>query len=209
MALKAKPAAGRTQEPAPAGFWPAVCVDVYGLAQVPTEWGPKDKLSLTFQLGSEAGRVERDWEGEKKDYPYFAYYTQNLSMGEKANLRAFIEMWRGKPFATDQEADEFDFQKLVGQQCMIQIQHRPKKSGPGVYANITTIVQAPAGQKVEVEDYTPMSQRSKEEMPQWLAGNVFFDVTDTLDPLNPFTQTPYTGDEVGESEPPRDPDLPF
>lgn len=208
MALKAKPFTGSTREPAPMGFWPAVCADVFGLAKVPTDFGPKDKLNISFQLGPEAGRHEYELDGEKKSSPFFAYLSANLNMGEKSTLRPIIEQWRGRPFTSQEEADNFEFQKLIGLQCQIQILHKPSKDGKKIYANVSTIVQAPATQKVEIEDYVPMLKRAKDDMPEWLRNNIFFDVGSDLEPMNPFTQTTYT-DESAATDPDRDPDLPF
>ena len=47
-----------------------------------------------------------------------------LSMSQKANLRKFVEAWRGEPFENDLKASEFDLRRLLGQKCWLTIAHK-------------------------------------------------------------------------------------
>jgi hypothetical protein len=66
----------------------------------------------------------------------------NLTMGEKASLRKFIESWIGKKL-TDAQAGDFDITKLLGHPGMINIGHTGKEDR--VYANIMSISPLPKG----------------------------------------------------------------
>lgn len=48
------------------------------------------------------------------------FYTNSL--GEKANLRADLEMWRGKQF-TPEELGGFDLMKILGAPCLVTVIH--------------------------------------------------------------------------------------
>jgi hypothetical protein len=45
------------------------------------------------------------------------------SSNEKATMRKDIEVWRGKKFASDKEAQAYDLSKVLGAKCMINVQH--------------------------------------------------------------------------------------
>jgi hypothetical protein len=60
-------------------------------------------------------------EGEK---PYYVNIEFTLSTAKKANLRKFLEDWRGKDY-TDEEAAEVELTKLIGQPGRVTIKHKP------------------------------------------------------------------------------------
>ena len=57
-------------------------------------------------------------EGEQKPIITNRFYTNSL--GEKANLRADLEAWRGQSF-TDSELQKFDLHSILGKPCMLII----------------------------------------------------------------------------------------
>jgi len=67
------------------------------------------------------------------------------SLGKKANLRATLEAWRGKPF-TDDEAKGFDVSKLIGAYCMLNVTHKQSQAGK-TYAAISSITPLPAAMR--------------------------------------------------------------
>jgi hypothetical protein len=76
-----------------------------------------------------------------------------VSMGEKANLRKYLEQWRGKPYTPEQLDAGVPIDKLTGQHGLLTIAHR--KSGKGrIYANITACVGIPKQMAGSVEKYT-------------------------------------------------------
>ena len=62
----------------------------------------------------------------------------NLSWNEKATLRQDLQSWRGKAF-TEDEQKRFDIKSILDKWCMLNIVHKPKKNGSGVYANVKGI----------------------------------------------------------------------
>lgn len=65
-----------------------------------------------------------------------------VSMGDKANLRKFLEQWRGKPYTPEQIDAGVPLHKLTGNHGLLTVAH--KKSGAGkTYANITACVGIP------------------------------------------------------------------
>ena len=66
-----------------------------------------------------------------------------LSMNEKANLRKFLESWRGKGF-TEEEAKVFDITKLLGVPCMLSIIHKESKKG-NEFEVISSVAAMPKG----------------------------------------------------------------
>jgi hypothetical protein len=68
------------------------------------------------------------------------------SLSEKANLRPFLEGWRGKAF-TPEELRGFDPAQVAGVPAYINVIHEPgQKNGKAVvYANIASIMPLPKG----------------------------------------------------------------
>lgn len=116
------------------GQFAAVCMDVVDLGQrveqfigKPPRLAPKCALVFLTTSG-----------GETKDVA--AEVT--VSMGEKANLRALLEAWRGKSYTPEQAAAGIALEKLVGHTALISVEH--KRSGQGrVYAKIKAISPLP------------------------------------------------------------------
>jgi len=89
--------------------------------------------------------------GVEKNLPRAKSKQYTLSLNEKANLRKDLESWRGKPFTAEQ-IDGFDIKAVLGQSCQLQIIHKPSPDGSKTYANISSIVQAPPGEKPNPEN---------------------------------------------------------
>lgn len=136
---------------APAGQHRAVCVDVVDLGNVVVEWAGKKKTQHKCRLVWEI--EERMADG--RSFVVGRRFT--ASLGEKAALRAFLEMWRGKPFTADELAG-FDTETLIGIGAIVQIVH--EKKGDKTYDNINVIMKpmkgtahlAPTGKYVRVKD---------------------------------------------------------
>ena len=120
--------------PAPEGPQQAVCVDVVDLGMEEEQWG-EDEPKLKEKVRIMWHSVEVDPE-TKKPYSIVEKYT--LSLHEKAKLRATLESWRGKKF-TDEEAEGFDLETLLGVNAYISIVHNKQ------WANISAIMPLPKG----------------------------------------------------------------
>lgn len=139
--------------PHPTGPHSAVCCDVVDLGiwqdQFPGK-APRDvrKIRLVFQTDEKRADGQRFTVGRM--------FT--ASLGEKANLRKFLESWRGVPFTPEQLAG-FDLVKLIGAPALIQVKHRLKQDK--TYADIDSIMQLPKGMaKLSVADYVRVKDRA-------------------------------------------------
>jgi hypothetical protein len=103
-----------------AGEYPARCIRVIDLWTKEKEylWQKKDthEVSIWFEFPEELEVFDK----EKWEQPYFLSKYFTLSLWEKANLRKFLESWRGRPF-TGEELLGFDLKNLLWKSCYIQI----------------------------------------------------------------------------------------
>lgn len=123
--------------PHPEGQFVAQCVDMIALGDKveqyqsqPAKLSPK--CALVFRTG------ERDERGEYIDIA--REFT--VSMGDLANLRQFLEQWRGRQYAPQQIEEGVPLHKLTNQHALLTIAHKVSAKGR-TYANITACVGVP------------------------------------------------------------------
>jgi len=135
---------GANFEPIEAGSYVARCYSMVHLGTIEeTIMGATKKLNkvrITWELPTEL-KVFKEENGEQ---PQIISKEFTLSLHEKSTLRGFLKNWRGKDF-TDEEAKAFDITVLVGIPCMLNITHKAKKDGSGVYAEIGSVSKLPKG----------------------------------------------------------------
>ena len=127
---------GEKRELIPAKSYQAVCYALIDLGTHETPFGESHKIYMTFEIPGL--RIEYERDGEKLEGPKVIGKEFTWSMHEKSNLRKAMESWRGKPF-TELQAKDFDFTKLLGVNCTIQIMHGTSKKG-NEYAYINAIL---------------------------------------------------------------------
>lgn len=143
--------------PAPEGQFAAVCADVVDLGMITTEWnGSKrtaHKIRVVFLI--------EEFTDDNRPFTVSQLFT--LSLSEKANLRKFLESWRGKAFTPAELSDGFDVEKLIGANAVVQVVHATK--GDKVYANIQTIMKPMKGMNAVAipQDYVRAKDRAPEE----------------------------------------------
>jgi|LakMenE01Jun11ns_1017448.scaffolds.fasta_scaffold9768239_1 hypothetical protein len=144
MAIIATSNGSTSFEPIATGNYPARCYSMVHLGTVEENiLGTVKKLNkvrVTWELPTEL----KVFKEEKGEQPCVISKEFTLSLHEKATLRNFLKNWRGKDF-TDEEAKSFDIETLVGAPCMLNITHKPKKDGSGVYAEIGSVSAMPKG----------------------------------------------------------------
>lgn len=125
-------------QPHDEGQFVGQCVDVIALGEKVQDFpGTTPYLAPTCALVFRTG--ERNTEtGEYIDIA--REFT--VSMGAKANLRKFLEQWRGKPYTEEQVTAGVPLHKLEGNHGLLTIAHRTSGKGR-VYANITACVGIP------------------------------------------------------------------
>jgi hypothetical protein len=134
--------------PHPEGQFVAVCQDTIDLGDnVETFAGKPSKLAHKCAL------VFRTGERNEQTGEYIDIGREfTVSMGEKANLRKFLEQWRGKPYNAAQIEEGVPLHKLTGQPGLLTVAH--KTSGQGrTYANITACVGIPKQMRDSVKEY--------------------------------------------------------
>lgn len=122
----------------PEGQFVGSCVDTIDLGEnVETFAGQPSKLAHKCAL------VFRTGERNPSTHDYIDIGREfTVSMSEKANLRKFLEQWRGKPYTSAQIEEGVPLQKLVNQPGLISVAH--KTSGTGrTYAIISSCVGVP------------------------------------------------------------------
>lgn len=130
-------AKGGTFTPHPEGQFAARCVDVINFGEKLESYvGKPEKLVPKVGIVFRTGEVNEH--GDVIDL--VREFT--VSMFETANLRQFLEAWRGKSYTDDEVEEGAPLHKLVGHPALITVEH--KKSGQGrTYANIKGITSLP------------------------------------------------------------------
>ncbi len=102
---------------------------IVDLGTQPETYMGQPRLQRKMTISWELPTLLNDFKGDGVKEPYGASARFTVSMSGKANLRKFIETWRGKPFTDDLEASQFDFRKLLGQRCWVTVAHKKKNDG--------------------------------------------------------------------------------
>ena len=131
----------------PEGQFVAQCVDTIDLGDKVEDFPntpPKlaHKCALVFRTG------EKNKAGEYIDVA--REFT--VSMGDLANLRKFLEQWRGKPYTPEQIDAGVPLDKLTGNNGLLTVAHRTSGKGR-TYANITACVGIPKQMHTSVSKY--------------------------------------------------------
>lgn len=139
---------GGSFTPVPAGMHLARCYRIIDLGTQKTEFEGnvdfKRKLKIVWEIHGE------DDEGKpivtSKNEPMIITKDYTMSWGDKATLRKDLQSWRGKPF-TEEEQKRFDLKSVLDKWCMVNVAHKPKKTGSGVYANVVAVTPVPSAIK--------------------------------------------------------------
>jgi hypothetical protein len=146
MPIIATAGESKSYTPAPEGTHQGVCVDVIDLGLLPDTFNPgkvKHKVNIVWQIDE-----SRD---DGKRHQLYKRYT--LSLNEKATLRKDLESWRGRVFTLDEEMG-FDVEKLMGANCLLNVQHKKSVDGTRTYANVIAVMPLIKGmQKLFPLDY--------------------------------------------------------
>ncbi len=146
--------------PHPEGQHVAICVDVIALGDRVREFGGHKKVVNSMAIVFYAGQ-ERDIDG--KSEPWTISQEFNVSMDERANLRKFLEAWRGKSY-TNEEADAgVPVHKLCGVPALIQVEHRTSQRGRA-YGVIASATKLPEQMQ---EHATPLAAVTYERPKYW------------------------------------------
>ena len=164
-------------KPVDAGTYVARCYSMVHIGTIEQEYmgeiKEQNKVRISWELPTEL----KVFKEEKGEQPQSVSKEFTLSMHEKANLRKFLESWRGKGFS-EEEAKKFDVTKLLGKACMISIIHKTSKQGK-LYAEISSISTLPKGMDCPAQinpsfefTFTPYDHDKFESLPDWLKDKI-------------------------------------
>ena len=133
----------------PEGQFVGQCVDCIDLGESVQDFADKPKY-----LAQKCALVFRTGEKNEETSSYIDVSGEfTVSMGEKANLRKFLEQWRGKPYTVEQVDAGVPLDKLVGNWALLTVAH--KKSAKGrTYAVIVSAVGVPKQMQGSLKPYT-------------------------------------------------------
>jgi len=149
------------------GQFAARCVDTIDLGQRIEQYQSQparvvDKAAIVFVTDSE---------GETKDIAI----EFTVSMNKKANLRKFLEGWRGKSYTEEQAKKGVPLHKLVGQGALVSVEHHTSGTGR-TYGKIASISPLPKSMAAPAPDgykrpefWAERKKRYAEEAAQWAA----------------------------------------
>jgi hypothetical protein len=116
----------------PEGTYVARCYGVADIGTVPrtfqgTTDGTQKKIIILFELPTLVAKFKKD---SNESQPFGVSQEFTLSFGDKANLTKFLFAWRNKRM-TAEEAEDFDYFKMINKPCQLQLIHRTKKAYKG------------------------------------------------------------------------------
>ncbi|MCL4759844.1 MAG: hypothetical protein KJZ96_16025 [Rhodocyclaceae bacterium] len=120
----------------PAGATAARCCAVIDLGTQESTYQGETKAQAKLLLSFELAETRSD------GTPHRVSRRMTASLHKKAQLRAFLEQWRGRPF-TDEDLRAFNVGKLLGAPCLLNLVH-VERAGKQ-YANILSVSPLPRG----------------------------------------------------------------
>lgn len=138
--MKARQKAGETFKPVPAGVHAGVITGLVDLGKQPGNGANIKDAYKVAVIVSFPGVLTEDGQ------PMSITKQYTSSMFKLANLRKDIEAIHGKPFASQEAADDFEFSSLLGKPGLFSVTH--KQNGERTFANITGVMALPAGMPV-------------------------------------------------------------
>lgn len=165
-----------TYELCPSGTHIARLYKIINLGTHDGEWQGQPKttalIRLYWELPNEIKEYEKD--GQKVTAPFAISRELTFSMGEKANLRKIVEGMIGTTLGED-EAFEFDIEKLLGMACLVTVVHKVAESSGKKFAMLSSTAPMMKGMeapervnKPEVLDVNTMTESDIANQPQWL-----------------------------------------
>ena len=147
--MKARDAGGDIQfDPAPQGMHVARCISLIDLGTKHDQMYDKEKheIFIMWELPHEIHEYTikgKDGEPDKDmAVPFTVSRFYTLSLSDKAHLRDHLESSRTRAF-TEQELQGFEMKNILGQPCMVNVIHSPKKNGNGINSVVKSVTGLP------------------------------------------------------------------
>ena len=137
--LKVKANSGPDREPVAEGLHYAICTTLVDLG-VQAPKNPNNNASRKVWISFELPKVRNKWkdkDGKEHEGPAMVGREFGFSIGEKSNLRPFLQSWRGadRQFTKEDEQNGFDISSIVGKACQLLVTHNTSKANGKTYAN--------------------------------------------------------------------------
>lgn len=166
-----------------------------------------NKVRISWELPTEL-KVFKEENGEQ---PHVVSKEFTLSLNEKANLRKFLESWRGKQFE-EKELKDFDISVLIGATCQLNLIHNQAKNG-NTYLEIASVSKLMKGlvcpdaiNKTLCFGYDPFEPELLELVPEFILEKIksskeYREVTSNIDaPKGKAKSTPQAAAVENEEE---------
>ena len=142
---------GTSFTPVPAGMHLARCYRIIDVGTQKVEFEGNVKMQRKLKIVWEVHGNDEDGNPlvTEKNEPMIVDKDYTFSWADKANLRLDLQSWRGKPFS-DEEQRRFDLKNLLDKWCMVNVTHKAKKKGNGVYANVSAVTPVPSALKASL-----------------------------------------------------------
>lgn len=159
---------------APEGTHPARCYQIMHYGHVPNTFpGALNPWVNTIRIVWELPDEKEVFKEGEEPRPFSIAKEFTLSMNSKSNLRKLVEQWLGKKF-TDEEANDFDVETLLGKPCLITIEHKEGSEGR-VFANVLGVTK-PLGKMImpepvndtKVISWNTMTKEQLDKLPDFL-----------------------------------------
>jgi hypothetical protein len=154
ITVSTKPSGGNFT-PCPEYTGRAVCVDITPLKTYETEYGPKQKFKIAFELDliDQSRNPAQPW--------VVMTAPMTASLHEKAGLTKFLRDWHGRAL-TAEETVSLNLDSLIGRPATVVIVHEQSRDGTKTFSNIKLIMPhksgeplKPSGLWVRLEDRPP------------------------------------------------------
>ena len=162
----------------PAGNHVARLYRLLHIGTVPEVYMGEDKMTNKIMLGFELPNEKAVFTTEKGEEPFVISREFTLSMNEKANLRKIVEGMLGTTFSDD-DADEFDIESLIGQTCLLNVVHKKSEKSGNDYALIMSASPLPKGMEApekyneaQILDYSKWDEKLFMSLPQFLKDKI-------------------------------------
>ena len=141
ITVSTKPSGGNFT-PCPEYTGRAVCVDITPLKTYETEYGPKQKFKIAFELDliDQSRNPAQPW--------VVMTAPMTASLHEKAGLTKFLKDWHGRAL-TPAETTGLDLDTLIGRPATVVIVHEQSQDGTKTYANIKLIMPHKSGEPLQ------------------------------------------------------------
>jgi len=147
MTLTAPSVENESHEPIPEDVYIAA---LYSLIDIGTQtsnnpqYPDRRQVVLTWEIPS----IMQIWKEDGPEEPaaisaFYNFVMFQSTNGSQSNLLKMVNSWRGKEL-TKEERPKFQFDRLLGQWCQLQVMHHTKKSGD-VIAKVQQVMKLVKG----------------------------------------------------------------